>query len=60
MRSRQEQSRALAFVIIGIRGHGVWSAPEPSTINALALIDEDDNGLLYAPRLVVRPSRQGT
>lgn len=60
LKTRQEQRRALAFVIVGIRGHGVWVAADLDVINALSLIDEDDNGLLYAPRIAGRLPRQGT
>jgi integrative and conjugative element protein (TIGR02256 family) len=57
VQTRQEQRRALAFVIIGNRGHGLWSVAELGAICALALIDEDDDGLLYAPRIPDRLPR---
>lgn len=48
VKTRREQQRALAFVIVGMSGRGVWLTAELGAIVSLRQTDADERGLLFA------------
>lgn len=51
VKARQDQQRALAFIIVGMAGRGVWLTAELGGIVGLSQVDQDDDGLLFSSRL---------